>query len=105
MGTKSDYSIDSLKKRAIRWLEENRGLVIVIFCLPASFLFDTFISLRCWFQRTFLSAPKDHPQRVRKIQESVRNWNLLPEQDQRPMCTAKPNWLSLSTTFFQKVFN
>ena len=26
------------KQRAIRWLEDNRGLVIVVFCLPASFV-------------------------------------------------------------------
>ncbi|KAI6184456.1 FAD-binding PCMH-type domain-containing protein [Aphelenchoides bicaudatus] len=99
MGTNT---VDALKKRVIRWLEDNRGLVIVIFCLPASFIFDTFISLRCWFQRTFLSAPKDHLKRVRTIQEAVRKWNLLPEKERRPLCTAKPNWLSLSTTFFKK---
>jgi Delta24-sterol reductase len=32
----------------------------------------------------------------------VRKWNQLPEDKKRPMCTAKPNWLSLSTTFFPK---
>lgn len=97
------YSTDALKSKTIRWLEDNRGLVIVIFCLPASFIFDCFISLRCWVRRTFFSSPQDHPQRVRKIQEAVRKWNLLPLEERKPMCTAKPNWLSLSTTFFKKV--
>ncbi|KAI6218246.1 Delta(24)-sterol reductase [Aphelenchoides besseyi] len=100
--TKSDGFVDKLKSRAIRWLEDNRGLVIVLFCLPASFLFDLGVQLSCWYQRTFRSAPADHPKRVRRIQEAVEKWNLLPETERKPMCTAKPNWLSLSTTFFQK---
>lgn len=29
---------DQVKAKAIRWLEDNRGLVIVLFCLPASFV-------------------------------------------------------------------
>ena len=28
----------ALRDRAIRWLEDNRGLVIVLFCLPASYV-------------------------------------------------------------------
>ena len=40
---------------------------------------------------------------MRKIQAQVRQWNRLPERPKRPfMCTARPNWLSLSTTFFNK---
>jgi hypothetical protein len=27
----------------------------------------------------------------------------LATNKRRPMCTARPNWLSLSTTFFRKV--
>ncbi len=88
---------------SIRWLEEHRGLVIVIFCLPASFLFDICIKLRQWFQRTFLSAPDKHIDRVHRIQSAVAQWNQLATNKRRPMCTARPNWLSLSTTFFRKV--
>jgi hypothetical protein len=30
----------ALKKRFIRWMEENRGLILTLIGLPASFLFD-----------------------------------------------------------------
>ena len=45
---------------------------------------------------------------MQKIQSQVREWNSLPKTDpktgrERPlMCTSRPNWLSLSTTFFNK---
>ncbi|PAA94059.1 hypothetical protein BOX15_Mlig017234g1 [Macrostomum lignano] len=91
-----------LKKRLIRWLEDNRGLVIVLFCLPASFIFDTGLSLYKWFQRTLLSAPERHDARVRQIQRRVGDWNKQDAASRRPMCTSRPNWLSLSTTFFKK---
>ncbi|CAD5217684.1 unnamed protein product [Bursaphelenchus xylophilus] len=94
--------VEKLRARTVRWLEDNRGLVIVVFCLPASFLFDLGMQIRCWIQRTFFSAPQDHLKRVRKIQEAVRKWNEQPVSERRPMCTAKPTWLSLSTTFFRK---
>ena len=29
-----------LKKRFIRWMEDNRGLILTVIGLPASFLFD-----------------------------------------------------------------
>jgi len=32
----------------------------------------------------------------------VRQWNDLPENEKKLMCTSRPNWLSLSTTFFRK---
>ncbi|CAD6192582.1 unnamed protein product [Caenorhabditis auriculariae] len=90
-----------LRGRAIRWLEDNRGLVIVLFCLPASLLFDLFIQLRIWVQRKF-SAKTSHEQRVKDIQEQVLEWSRSPEENRKLLCTARPNWLSLSTTFFNK---
>lgn len=33
-----DMVLEQVKAKAIRWLEDNRGLVIVVFCLPASFV-------------------------------------------------------------------
>ena len=29
-----------LRKRFIRWMEDNRGLILTVFGLPASFMFD-----------------------------------------------------------------
>eukprot|EP00095_Tigriopus_kingsejongensis_P003457 snap_masked-scaffold13_size735724-processed-gene-2.2 protein:Tk03457 transcript:snap_masked-scaffold13_size735724-processed-gene-2.2-mRNA-1 annotation:"hypothetical protein" len=89
-----------LRKRVIRWLEDNRGLILTVIGLPASFLFDLVFQVRNWFYRSFLSSPAGHGQRVRAIQKQVREW---AEGDRkRKMCTARPNWLSLSTTFFNK---
>ena len=50
--------------------------------------------------RTFLSSPAKHDDRVREIQRQVNAWNKSDKS--RMMCTARPNWLSLSTTFFDK---
>ncbi len=36
----SSDSNDALKRRFIRWLEDNRGLILTVVGLPASFLFD-----------------------------------------------------------------
>jgi hypothetical protein len=30
----------TLKRRFIRWMEDNRGLILTVIGLPASFLFD-----------------------------------------------------------------
>jgi len=90
------------KETFFRLLEDNRGLVIVLFCLPASFVFDACLQLHTWFRRTFLSAPEDHHKRVQAIQRKVREWNKLPVDQRKLMCTSRPNWLSLSLTFFPK---
>ena len=34
------YMDFKLKKRFTRWMEDNRGLILTVFGLPASFLFD-----------------------------------------------------------------
>ena len=59
------------KKTLVRFMEENRGLIILIFCLPASFLFDLVFQLKNWFYRVVLSAPQRHDERVRQIQSQV----------------------------------
>jgi hypothetical protein len=67
-------------------------------------VFDALIRLRCWLRRAlFVWTPSTHAQRAALVQEAVRAWGRLPLSKRRPMCTAKPNWLSLSTTFFRKV--
>jgi len=91
-----------LKKRFIRWMEDNRGLILTVIGLPASFLFDLVMRTRNWAYATFFSSPSQHGERVRKIQSKVNDWNKLPSENRPFMCTARPNWLSLSTTFFNK---
>lgn len=95
----------SLKKKLIRWLEDNRGIVIFLFCLPASFIFDLVLELRLWFKNRFFSAPWQHDKRVQDIQSKVQLWNKLPLKERKPLCTSRPNWLSLSVTFTKKVGN
>lgn len=61
-----------LRKKAIRWLENNRGLVILIFCLPASLLFDLVLRTWVWIQRKISpAAGHTHDQRVADIQAQV----------------------------------
>lgn len=59
------------KDKCIQWLENNRAFVILIFCLPASLVFDFGIQLKNWFYRTIISSPGKHNERVRNIQKKV----------------------------------
>lgn len=52
-------------------MEEHRGLIVLLFCLPASLIFDLIMQLRNWFFRKILSAPQRHDERVRAIQAQV----------------------------------
>ncbi|XP_041984337.1 delta(24)-sterol reductase-like [Aricia agestis] len=91
----------SFKNRLISWLEDHRELVVVAFCLPASFLFTLLLRLRAALRR-LASDPTRHEGQVRRIQAKVQEWNKLPSANRRLLCTARPNWQSLSTTFFEK---
>ena len=37
----------SLKRRFIRWMEDNRGLILTVIGLPASFIFDLVMQVSC----------------------------------------------------------
>ncbi len=87
----------TMRQKFIRWLEDNRGLILTVVGLPASFIFDCVLQIRNWLYRTFLASPSRHGERVQRIQAQVRQCDRS-----RFMCTARPNWLSLSTTFFDK---
>jgi len=91
-----------MRKKVIRAMEDNRGLILTVFGLPLSFLFDKVMQFRNWFYREFLSSPSKHMDRVAKIQAQVKYNMSRPASQRKPMCTARPNWLSLSTTFFNK---
>ncbi len=92
----------SIKRTLIRWLEDNRGIVIFLFCLPASFLFDLVLAFRIWFKNRFFSAPWQHDKRVQDIQSKVQLWKKLPPKERKLLCTSRQNWLSLSLTFTKK---
>merc|ERR1719347_2388874 len=60
------------------------------------------MQVRNWSYRVFLSSPSKHGERVSAIQSQVRQNYTQPADQRKLMCTARPNWLSLSTTFFNK---
>lgn len=90
------------KDKLIEFLENHRGFVIVLFCLPASFIFDIFLIIKKYIHTILFSSPKLHDSRIRKIQFQVQKWNKSPKIHRKLLCTSRPNWLSLSTTFFRK---
>lgn len=90
------------KETLIQCLEDHRGLVILFFCLPASFIFDFLLKLRLKVYRILFSSITSHGKDVENIQLQVRQWNKLPSENRRFLCTSRPNWMSLSTTFFHK---
>ena len=59
------------KQTLVRLMERHRGLIVVLFCLPASFLFDVVFRLRAWVRRELLAAPNSHHRRVAEIQARV----------------------------------
>ncbi|XP_071529727.1 delta(24)-sterol reductase-like [Panulirus ornatus] len=93
-----------LERRIARWMEDHRGLIVVLVVLPLSLIFDALMKLRHWIFHKFISAPEKHEDRVRSVQKQVLRWNKQSEVERRLMCTARPNWQSLSTTFFRKEF-
>ncbi|XP_057662796.1 delta(24)-sterol reductase-like [Diorhabda carinulata] len=84
------------------FLEKNRGFVILFFCLPASFVFDLILISKKMLLRKFFADPKLHDKRVQIIQREVKKWNSLPKEQRKLLCTSRPNWMSLSLTFFKK---
>ena len=38
-----------LRKRFIRWMEDNRGLILTVFGLPLSFLFDIVMQVKIYY--------------------------------------------------------
>lgn len=90
------------KEKLIQLLEDNRSFVILFFCLPASFVFNLLLTTKRYIYRKLFSSPQNHDKRVRVIQAQVQRWNKLPKNKKKLLCTARPNWLSLSTTFYQK---
>ncbi|CAK1550271.1 unnamed protein product [Leptosia nina] len=89
-----------LKNKLIQWLEDHREFVVCVFCLPASFLFTLALHIRNAV-RKLTSNGQSHDEAVRQIQNRVQQWNKL-DSKKGLLCTSRPNWLSLSTTFFQK---
>lgn len=90
------------KNTLINLLEEHRSLVVLLFCLPASFLFDLILSLNIKLHRAIFSSAAKHDERIIEIQRKVQLHHKADKSNKKLLCTSRPNWLSLSTTFFNK---
>lgn len=66
---------EAAKKRLIQWLEDHRELVVLVFCLPASFLFTQLMRVKAFFRRV-TSDPLRHDSAVKKIQARVRRYRI-----------------------------
>ncbi|XP_076029623.1 delta(24)-sterol reductase-like [Oratosquilla oratoria] len=92
----------ALKQKLFRWMEDHRGIIIVFFVLPLSIIFGWVMKLHHWIQCKMISAHEGHDKKVKTVQQKVRKWCDLMPAERKMMCTARPNWQSLSTTFFRK---
>lgn len=95
--------MDNWRKKMVNWLEGHRSLVVLFFCLPASFIFDKLLVIYSWLYREIFCSALRHDQKVANIQNRVRKWESQTPEKRKLLCTSRPNWLSLSTTFFRKV--
>ena len=74
------------RQSLVRFMERHRGLIVVLFCLPASFVFDVAFRLRAWVRRELLAAPNKHSQRVAEIQARVRDTRATGRASTLDMC-------------------
>ncbi|NNK05972.1 MAG: hypothetical protein HKP50_01545, partial [Myxococcales bacterium] len=95
MSIRSKLAQSKLAKGAARWMTDNRGLVVAATALPASFLFERARVTRDVLYARYGASPEKHDERVRRVQEQVRAWKASGSE--RPMCTARPAWLTMST--------
>ncbi|XP_076440884.1 delta(24)-sterol reductase-like [Babylonia areolata] len=71
-----------------------RWVFVCLFLLPISVVYDIFMYVRNWLVFKFNSAPRQHEQRVKHVQEQVKRWRA--DGCQTPMCTARPGWSNIS---------
>lgn len=76
-------------------LTQHRSLVVTVFGLPLSLLWDTALSVRGKYIRYTRSAPSKHSQRVQDVVEQVKQ----PRPEGQPLCTARPGWQSISLSY------
>eukprot|EP01027_Heterolobosea_sp_BB2_P023778 GEZU01035778.1.p1 GENE.GEZU01035778.1~~GEZU01035778.1.p1 ORF type:complete len:544 (+),score=207.34 GEZU01035778.1:103-1632(+) len=75
-------------------LTHHRAVFAVLVLLPMSVLFELFIYVRNKVMFYLNSAPKQHDQRVRNVQQQIEEWKR--EGANVKMCTARPGWQTMS---------
>lgn len=73
---------------------KQRWIFVCLFLLPLSVLYEIFLSIRNWLAFKYYSSPQRHDQRVKYVQQQVRNWNEKGRV--KLMCTARPGWMTVS---------
>ncbi|KAK4014273.1 hypothetical protein OUZ56_026805 [Daphnia magna] len=71
-----------------------RWVFVCFFLLPLSLVYDIYHLARSWVIFKLNSAPKKHDERVKFVQQQVREWNQQGRST--PMCTARPGWQTIS---------
>jgi len=75
-------------------MTRHRSLVVVVFALPLSLLWDMLLWLRQLIVFRMQSAPHQHPERVRRVAAQVK---ARPKGMR--MCTGRPGWQSMSLSY------
>ena len=84
-----------LAERLFTWImTRHRSLVVVVFALPLSLLWDMLLWLRQLIVFWMQSAPYQHPERVRRVAAQVK---ARPKGMR--MCTGRPGWQSMSLSY------
>ena len=81
---KNKWNLDSITEHIIinyRW-------VFVMFLLPVSLCYDMYYAIRSFIIFQLNSAPKKHLEKVRNVQNQVKEWRVHGME--KPMCTARP---------------
>ncbi|GIV34828.1 MAG: hypothetical protein KatS3mg031_2363 [Chitinophagales bacterium] len=75
-------------------LTHYRGVFAVVFLLPLSVVYDLYFFLRNKITLLLRSAPALHEERVRKIQQHLKQWRN--EGAREKLCTARSGWSTMS---------
>jgi len=76
-----------------KFLTKHRGLVIFLFAVPISFVWQLVLDLEQWIFLTFKNTNKLHDAKVQKIQDEVRK----ASKSGKKMCTARKPWATISS--------
>lgn len=74
------------------FLTKHRGIIIFLFVVPFSFIFQKIQDLRNWFYRTFKNTNRLHNRNVSRICDLVKS----ARSENKKMCTARAPWKTMS---------
>ncbi|XP_022317755.2 delta(24)-sterol reductase-like isoform X1 [Crassostrea virginica] len=83
------------KYRGLEYIIKHyRWVFVCLFLMPISVVYDVFMFIRNWVVFRINSAPKQHNNKVRYVQQQVKQWNA--DGRKTKMCTARPGWATVS---------